>query len=448
MRKWSRAKHYADLIKWFGENGYNKNSNDVKNIAKKINRHVDDIKRDFEEAQFVYSCFYFGKNVHNDGLPSNEVSFEHDKILEDLARSDKISALERKHSYNKVRNIIEKNLGIVNERNKHEEFENHYLNFNYDKEGSRIKFYDHKWECRVFLSILYHLWKNRKITTRPFNDENEILQEVMLKLNGINLSTRLSYEKINDLNEFSLTIKQIDQVLKVNSNSDNPKINFLLENFKYAKSIKESVKKMKQSFNSKKFDYFKPKGVFKRLIDEMNWNLWYKEQYLNAIGCSLRSFYEQILIWTFIALKKNDDDSKYKNLVEEYATATTSEKPNALWHKVLSELITKHSEPNDEKIIDYLNFFIPNNKNNGKIKNFFHEYVKKIGPRTLLNNCVHGSHKIYILKSYSKNLKKIDEICKLTCEIYDEINWNVFDRLNEEIIATIEKENNKHSVKN
>ena len=163
---------------------------------------------------------------------------------------------------------------------------------------------------------------------------------------------------------------------------------------------------MKQSFNSKKFDYFKPKGVFKRLIDEMNWNLWYKKQYLNAIGCSLRSFYEQILIWTFIALKKNDDDSKYKNLVEEYATIATSEKPNALWHKVLSELITKHSEPNDEKIIDYLNFFIPNNKNNGKIKNFFHEYVKK-GPRTLLNNCVHGSHKIYILESYSKNLKKL-----------------------------------------
>ncbi|MBQ7749223.1 hypothetical protein IJR75_01275 [bacterium] len=92
----------------------------------------------------------------------------------------------------------------------------------------------------------------------------------MLKLNGINLSTRLSYEKINDLDEFSLTIKQIDQVLKVNSNSDNPKINFLLENFKYAKSIKESVKMMKQSSNSKKFDYFKPKGVFKRLIDQMN----------------------------------------------------------------------------------------------------------------------------------------------------------------------------------
>lgn len=61
----------------------------------------------------------------------------------------------------------------------------------------------------------YHLslMKKRKITTRPFNDENEIFQEVMLKLNGINLSTRLSYEKINDLNEFSLTIKQIDQVL-------------------------------------------------------------------------------------------------------------------------------------------------------------------------------------------------------------------------------------------
>ena len=73
----------------------------------------------------------------------------------------------------------------------------------------------------------------------------------MLKLNGINPSTRLSYEKINDLNEFSLTIKQINQVLKVNSNSYNPKINFLLENFKYAKSIKKSVKKMKQSFNSK-----------------------------------------------------------------------------------------------------------------------------------------------------------------------------------------------------
>ena len=71
---------------------------------------------------------------------------------------------------------------------------------------------------------------------------------------------------------------------------------------------------------------------------------------------------------------------------------------------------------------DYLNFFIPNNKNNEKIKKFFHEYVKKIGPCSLLNNCVHGSHRIYTLKSYSETLKKIDEICKLTCEIYDEVN--------------------------
>ncbi|MBQ7749224.1 hypothetical protein IJR75_01280 [bacterium] len=89
---------------------------------------------------------------------------------------------------------------------------------------------------------------------------------------------------------------------------------------------------------------------------------------------------------------------------------------------MLNELTTEHGEPNDEKIIDYLNFFIPNYKNNGKIENFFHEYVRRKGSRTLLNNCVHGSHKIYMLESYSKNLKKIDEICKLTCEIYDEIN--------------------------
>ena len=68
-------------------------------------------------------------------------------------------------------------------------------------------------------------------------------------------------------------------------------IRYQLERFKYAKRIKISAEKLKYHFKDK-FDDFQPKSVFKRLVNQLNWNLNNKEQYLNAVCCSLRSFYE------------------------------------------------------------------------------------------------------------------------------------------------------------
>ena len=96
MRKWSRAKHFTDLIKWFGNNGYDINSNEAKDISQEINWHVNDIKKDFQDAQFVYACFYFGKNIYDKDLDENEINFTgHDEILNNLAITNRISALEK-----------------------------------------------------------------------------------------------------------------------------------------------------------------------------------------------------------------------------------------------------------------------------------------------------------------------------------------------------------------
>ena len=214
MRKWSRAKHFADLIKWFGNNGYDINSNEAKDISQKINRHVNDIKKDFQDAQFVYACFYFGKNIYDKDLDENEINFTgHDEILNDLAITNRISALEKNHSFNKVRDIIEKYFGF--EHDNHKEFESKYLDIVFTS-VNKIRFLDHKYKSRIFLKFLYDKWDSKELTTRPFKDENKILHEILLRLNGINTFENLSYEKLNEINEFNLTPKEIDDILKAN----------------------------------------------------------------------------------------------------------------------------------------------------------------------------------------------------------------------------------------
>ena len=59
IRKWSRAKYFADLIQWFGKTGFKKDSKESEDILNKINRNPKDIENDFKEAQFIYACFVY-----------------------------------------------------------------------------------------------------------------------------------------------------------------------------------------------------------------------------------------------------------------------------------------------------------------------------------------------------------------------------------------------------
>ncbi len=432
MRKWSRAKNFADLIKWFGKNGCDPKSDEVKNLSLKINRDVNDIKKDFQIAQFLYACFYFGKKISDDSLDENEVNFGHKEILDDMSIADKISALEKSHSFNKVAKLIKNYLKISDKV-----FQEQYINIEFDKKNSKIKFCDYEYKSRIFLKFLYDKWKSGELTTRPFKNENEILREILLQLKNINICTKLSYEKLNELDEFSLSVKDIDKLLEANEcQSSDQLIGQQLERFKYAQNIKLNVEKLHKWISDDNFfDYYQPNGVFKRLVDQLTWNL--DQRYLNAVCCSLRSFYEQILIWTYISL---DTDAYHRSkMINDFA----KNKIIDIWRDVKRNFIVDNNV--DSSLINkYLNFLkINNDLIKNKYQVFFIDYLKKDGYYDLLNSGIHASHRIYFQESYNQYLAKIMEISKLTDEFYVEINWSVFKKLNDEIMAEIAKQYGK-----
>ena len=356
IRKWSRAKYFADLIQWFSKDGFKKDTNQAKDILNKINRHPNDIANDFREAQFIYACFYFGSGKRDEGYGNNEICFiNHNDILDEIAFSDRISALERNHSFNKVRFLLIKYLKIGRD-----EFDNTYLKIDFD-DSNNIKFIDKKYECRNLLNFLFKKWKSKEITTRPFNDEDKILHEVLWTLNNINIDTRLTSNQLNDLDEFNCTIDEIDKILKVNDLPNNDiNVKLHLERFKYAKSIKINCHEINKNFNEnnkdKNFKDFSPMSVFKKLIDQLNWNLQYREKYLNAVCISLRSFWEQFLIWSDIA--QEEDKNKQAKHIKCFVENNTLDLKNEIIQSLNSS-----GQIDSAKIINYLEFVNVNKDN-------------------------------------------------------------------------------------
>lgn len=437
IRKWSRAKYFADLIQWFSKDGFNQNAEQAKNILNKINRHPNDIANDFREAQFIYACFYFGLGEMDDGYKTNEICFiNHDDILDKITFSDRISALERNHSFNKIRSLLVKYLKIGKD-----EFDNDYLKISFN-ESNIIKFIDKKYECRKLLNFLFKKWKLKEITTRPFKDEDKILHEVLWALNNINIDTRLTSDQLNDLDEFNCTIDEIDKILKVNDlPSANNDVKLHLERFKYAKSIKNSCNEFVINFNKrnngKNFKDFSPISVFEKLIDQLNWNLQHREKYLNAVCISLRSFWEQFLIWSDIAQEK--DKNKQTKHIENFVKNKTLN----LKKEIINNL-NSSGQIDSAKIINYLEFVNINKDNSffSQFNDFLNDYLKRnTSQYEILNEGIHSLHRIYLKNDYINNLRVIDDMCKLTNNFIKEINLSAFNVLNQKIISMLQENN-------
>ena len=443
IRKWSRAKYFADLIQWFGKTGFKKDSKESEDILNKINRNPKDIENDFKEAQFIYACFYFGLGEHDEGYKENEICYlNHDDILDKICFSDRISALERTHSFNKVRLLLMKYLKIDDVQ----KFEDIYLKITFD-DRNMIKFIDKKFICRKLLNFLFKKWKQKEITTRPFKDEDKILHEVWWILNNININTKLTSDQLDDLDEFNCTIDEINKILKVNeSENNNNDIKFHLERFKYAKNIKLNCNKLIESFKKKNyksnFDDYSPISVFQKLIDQLNWNLQNREKYLNAVCVSLRAFWEQFIIWCDICLETDLNEQ------DKYITSFIKNRTMDLKNKIINKLNDQGSV-DDNKIINYLNCVGINNENSNfyeQFKSFLHDYLANIPgcyniKRNILNEGIHSLHRIYLKNDYIDNLKVIDEMCNLTNNFIKEIDLNTFKVLNQKIISKLSESN-------
>lgn len=158
--------------------GFNHKWEEAANIENKINRESNTIEKDFKEAWFIFTCFYFGLGRDNDKTDGNEMNFiDNMDILNKISFSNKISALEHTHSFNKIRLLLLNHWNIDKTY-----FEEKYLKIEYHKETNMIFFRPTKNYARKILCFIYKKWLNGEITTRPFKNEEKILHEILLIL--------------------------------------------------------------------------------------------------------------------------------------------------------------------------------------------------------------------------------------------------------------------------
>ncbi len=131
-------------------------------------------------------------------------------ILNKISFSNKISALERTHSFNKIRLLLLNHWNIDKAH-----FEEKYLKIEYHKKTNMIFFRPTKNYARKILCFVYKKWLNGEITTRPFKNEEKILHEILLILKNIVLSKKLNLDELNNIEEFDCSIDENWHIIKI-----------------------------------------------------------------------------------------------------------------------------------------------------------------------------------------------------------------------------------------
>ncbi|MDE5767104.1 MAG: hypothetical protein K2H56_01000, partial [Malacoplasma sp.] len=425
MRKWSRTKYFADLLNIF-KDGILENSN-IDNIYKYIRREPESVKNDFKEAQFIYSCIYFGEKKNLDYNNREEVENWNDyEILNKMVNSTKTSALERNHSYLKVKNEVIKFTKITGKL-----FDKKFFSISFNKENYRIKFLPNKLKTSDLLKFIYDKWREGIITTRPISEKNkpQFINDLNFLLIGItSIEKKLSEKDIDSINEFELTIDNLKKIIVTNKSNINKQ---KIDRFVYAKEIKENNKKfldIKKNINFYDSARIEPIDVFTNLINQYDS---IEDKYINAKSSTIRSILEQLVIWMwFYEYRKNE--SEFNEYLEKIST-----RPRI--HDLFKKIRSKYFLVDDIKqfsITEIFNFYLSNleeDKKNLLIENFIDilKYSKKakkdieediddyIDNIILLNDYIHAYHRIYLVKEYNENLKKFKKIQSTIIEILE-----------------------------
>ncbi len=437
MRKWSRAKYYADLLNIFAESGINDSIKERQFLFNNINREFSFIVKDFQEAQYIYLCFWYGlkKNSIENGI-NNFLSGDNE-IIEKLIFTNNISSLERIFSWNKIKAILKGN-EFNHSKISNSDFDKKFIDLDFDK-NNKITLAWGLLEPHKIFAYIYKLWNKGNITTRSIKNIDEVVKSLKLMIKNVNINTQLSYQQIVNLNEFDFTISDLDKIINVNSLQKDGKVLAQLERFKLAKSVKEKISEIKDDFLEKHdFEKIEPIDVFLRLREQLTHNMSTKK-FLNATAATLRSFWEQITIWLWLKYNKiNNHNVELNDGIDEFANGKT----NKLFNQIRDELTN-----DDNLLIMLIKVFLdisPSNDVFKKYFNFLKSFVNKSG-RTDSNNTyaalcnfVHASHRIYIEKSYVDNLIILERAAEMSKEIIDTINFNeLFSDINGLIIQKI-----------
>lgn len=413
MRKWSRSKYFADLLNVFHD-GILIDDKQIINIANNINREKDFIITDFKEAQFIYSCIFFGNNYHKDEKYKGIINFQIQEILERMIELDRISALERTHSFNKIRNILTQDVLMIDKIN----FEENYFKINFNKKNNRINFIDRKIKVAILLKFIYEKWLEKVITTRPVKNKQSLIIDLFLLLKNLDIENKLSNKQLNELDEFSLTIEKLDKIILCNKNHHNEDV---IIRFELARKIKISNEKFINTIQkSIKISNIEPINVFKILRDQLDWNN--KGNFLNAIASTTRSIAEQLIIWLNWLTTAENGKSPYLEKISE--------------GRIL-ELFNDIKRGDNDSLI--LNWLEKSYLNQGDIDLRQFEFLSCYFDNhyITLNEFVHASHRMYIQKDYIENLEKLNKTQDILIEIIEFIDWEKFNELNSKIIAHI-----------
>lgn len=410
LRKWSRSKYFADLLNIF-PHGISEENDKV--LRETIKRDFKQIKQDYKNAMLVYSIIYAKENL--DFYDNNIKNFADNNVLNEMIKLNRVSALEKNHSFDKVKSYASKKILKISQK----EFEETYFKIEYT-DNCIIKFRSNKIKTDDFLKFIYEYWSKKIITTRPIKeeDEDEFVDELSMVLQGKNFRKHLSKDELNEIEEFKLTEKSLERLIQANDifYKEEPEI---LERFKLCVEIKKNNKKF---INLKKLEFteieIEPKHVFKRLFDQYNYIDIY---YINAKSATMRSILEQLIVWMRYYVIEN----------EEIKKEHIKEMMNGI-NKLKSKSLKEFSSSGDliNKSID---LFFSNASINEKqeIINFLQDDDFVSG---VLNDFIHASHKIYLQKQYNEKLEQFKNNQEILFIIIKNLEIQKFEELNEKLI--------------
>lgn len=436
MRKWPRAKYFADLLSIFPKFMGMKTEN-KQEIYKKIGRQFNRVREDYREAQFIYYCFFYGFN--NENHPDLEKNFD-PYIIEKIKSKSNISALEMKFSIVTVRKILMRERGIDTK-----EFRDKFFDLEINKNTGLLKINLKNFSQKQFkylLSYIFEVWEKRILSTRGVKEKNlEEFSNTILNIfdNIPDTNNFLTEKELNNLDEFNLTIKSLENLINANEGEYDKKF---LKRFTIAKEIKENREILIQKIKEKKFfneETQEPKDVFKLLKDQ--WES-LKDKFVNGKAATTRSLFEQMTVWIGMYIKK-DEKIDYEKDLEEITKGNIyrlsdlirkqyfSQKGTIV--KNLKKIYVKNFEDSDT-INKHANFIIDFFKKNEEGKNL----AWKVSKYEMINEFIHASHRLYSRNSYEKYFQTLKDWEIFIAEFIDNIEWSHFEKINKEIKNSLE----------
>lgn len=416
MRKWNRGKYFTDILSFF-ENGIKENGDLFKEIRTLLQREPSVIMEDFKHAQFVKEVL---KRAKIYPVSLEEVT---DKMVYEKMKQMKISALQYNFSLKRIKDAAKEILNIDNIY-----FEKNFLGFTFKKDNLLHFDVDNKLDS--ILKFIYWNFSRGIITTRPIKsqDKNNFNLGVKNILMGTAINTKESQppERLKELNSFDYSIAQLKEIVKVwrLKNTDDTEI----KRFEITQKIKENNEKLRnvKTFEVKILSNKEPKNVFQILRNQYFHNE--EHSFLNAMGSTIRSILEQIIIWGsyFVddvvgsVVSGGEEISRKK---EKYIQKIATNKIHDIFSTIkknnfnlvdLEEILTqltKSSKENETK-------FIYNNKKDVNL---------------ILSELVHASHRIYKEKSFNKMIEKFQLWQQNIISIVEDIDLDRIDNLSNEI---------------